>query len=136
MSAMADIYTVVKHVLKNTAAITALVPTDNIRPSEDRSAPGTGSMIYYNWQDGLWDVKARRGQGTFGISCGAVDTKVDANTILDLVREALTARALTYSGGPLRVSLFKEIDSQIDSGTTDGGRSLAATTFDVKFVEA
>ena len=136
MSQMAQIYTAVKTVLDADGAITALVPADNIRPTDDASEPGPGSMIYYNWQDGAWDLKARRGRGTLAISAGSVDDKIDADTILDLVRAALTARALSYTGSPIRVHLFKEVVSLNDSGTADSGRSLAATTFDVKFVEA
>lgn len=136
MSVMAKIYTAVKTVLDNDAAIIALLPADNIRPTDDASEPEPGNMIYYNWQGGAWDLKARRGRGTLAVSTGSVDDKVNADEILDLVRAALTARALTYPGSPIRVHKFREVDSLNDSGTADSGRSLAATTFDVRLVEA
>ena len=135
-SVMSKIYEAVRTVLKNDAGITAKVPVDNIRPTDDESEPAPGNMIYYDYSSGKWDVKRRRGQGVFSVSCGSVDEKVHANEILDLVRDALTARALTYSGSPIRMHLFKEDDSLSDSGTADSGRAQAATTFAVKFVEA
>ena len=132
---MAKIYTAVKHVLDDQIP-TATVPTNNIRPTRDESEPEAGNMIYYNWTAGSWDVKRRRGIGVLTLSCGSVDANKDANEILDLVRDALTARALSYSGSPLRVHLFKEDNALIDAETTASGRSLAATSFNVKMVEA
>lgn len=132
---MGKVYTAVKHVLDDQIA-SGTVPHDNIRPTQDESEPGTGNMIYYNWSSGSWDVKRRRGTGILSVSVGSVEEGVDANEILDLVRDALTARALSYSGSPLRVHLFKEADSLADADTTDSGRSLAATSFNVKMVEA
>ena len=132
---MSKIYTAVKTVLDGALSPTP-VPADNIRPTQDESEPGAGNMVYYNWVGGRWDVKRRRGTGVLQLSVGSVEEGVDANEILDQVRDALTARALSYSGSPLRVHLFKETDSQADAETTASGRSLAATSFDVKMVEA
>ena len=134
-SAMAKIYTAVNKVLTDALA-PATVPAVNIRPTQDESEPDVGNMVYYNWVSGSWDVKRRRGTGLLSLSVGSVEEGVDANEILDLARDALTARALSYSGSPLIVHLFKETDSLADAETTDSGRSLAATSFDVKMVEA
>ena len=131
---MASIYEAVKHVLDATIP-TSRVPTNNIRPAQDVSEPEVGGMIYYNWASGGEDIKRRRATGVLSLSVGSVINGIDANQILDLVRDALTARALTYSGSPIRVSLFKETDSLADAETTDSGRSIAATTFTVKMVE-
>lgn len=132
---MTKIYTAVKHVL-DAAIPVATVPHVNIRPADDASEAQAGNMIYYGWAAGRWDSKSSRGSGTLNVSVAAVDDKVDAGAILDQVRDALTARALSYTGSPIRVHLFRETDSLGDAGTTDSGRSLAATSFDVKFVEA
>ena len=132
---MAKIYTAVKKVLDDALA-PGTVPADNIRPTQDESEPGVGNMVYYNWASGSWNVKRRSGIGVLSVSVGSVEEGVDANEILDSVRDALTARALSYSGSPLRVHLFKEADSLADADTTGSGRSLAATSFNVKMVEA
>jgi len=136
MSKMADFYDAVFKVLKNTAAITAYVPELNIRPSEDAVESPVGNMIYYGWTGGRWDEKRRRGEGTFAVSVGAVDNKVKGGELLDLVRAALTARALTEKATGIKVALFAEDDAFTDAGTTDGGRYQAAAVFRVKMVEA
>lgn len=136
MNRMTDLYDAVFQVLKDTAAITTLVPAANIRPSEDAVASPTGNMIYYGWTGGRWDEKKRRGEGTFGITVAAVDNKVKGGEILNLIREALTARALTEKATDIRVSLFSEDDAFTDAGTTDSGRSEVAAAFRVLMVEA
>lgn len=136
MSKMADFYDAVFGVLKDTAAITALVPEENIRPSEDAVEQPVGNMIYYGWTGGRWDEKKGRGEGTFAISVGAVDNKVKGTELLDLVREALSARALTEKATGFKVPLFAEDNAFTDAGTTDGGRYQAAAVFRVKLVEA
>ena len=136
MSKMADFYDAVFKVLKGTAAIAVLVPEANIRPSEDPLEQPSGNMIFYGWTGGRWDEKKRRGEGTFAVSVGAVDNKVKGGELLDLVRAALTARALTEEATGLKVSLFAEDDAFTDAGTTDGGRYQAAAVFRVKMVEA
>ena len=136
MSKMADFYDAVFGVLKDTAAITAVVPEANIRPSEDPANEPPGNVIFYGWAGGRWDEKKRRGEGTFAITVGAVDNKVKGGELLDLVRAALTARALTEKATGLRVSLFAEDDAFTDAGTTDGDRYQAAAVFRVKMVEA
>ena len=135
MSEMAGIYKPLVKVLGDTAAITALVPAANIRPSEDVAEPPTGNMIYYVWTGGRWDRKKRRGEGTLVLTVAMVDNKVKADDVLDLVREALTPRALTAQATGLRVSLFAEDDSFTDAGTTDSGRYQAVAGFSVKMVE-
>jgi len=132
---MAKIYTALKTVL-DAAFDPGDVPHDNIRPAQDLSEPEAGNMIYYSYTSGSWDNKARRGSGVISLSVGSVKEGVDANGLLDQARDALTARSLSYVGSPIRVHLFRESESLTDADTTDSGRSLAATSFDVKFVEA
>ena len=132
---MASIYDAIKHVL-DAEIPTATVPKNNIRPSNDLSDPEAGNMIFYNYISGAEDRKKRRATGILTFSCASVEKDIDANAILELVRDALTARALSYSGSPLRVHLFKENDSLADAETTASGRELAATSFTVKMVEA
>lgn len=136
MSKMAEFYTAVFQVLKEDTAISALVSEENIRPSLDPVESPTGNMIYYGWTGGRWDEKKRRGEGTFAVSVGAVDNKVKGGELLDLVRAALTARALTEKATGLRVDLFAEDDAFTDAGTTDSNRYQAAAIFRVKMVEA
>ena len=136
MSKMTNFYDAVFQVLKDTVAITTLVPEANIRPSEDAVESPTGNMIYYGWTGGRWDEKRRRGEGTFAVSVGAVDNKVKGDELLDLVRAALTARALTEKATGVKVALFAEDDAFTDSGTTDSNRYQAAAVFKVKMVEA
>ena len=136
MSKMADFYEAVFQVLKNTGEITALVPEANIRPSEDAAQSPTGNMIYYGWTGGRWDEKRRRGEGTFAVSVGTVDNKVKGGELLDLVRTALTAKALTAKASGIKIALFAEDDAFSDAGTTDEGRYRAAAVFRVKMMEA
>jgi len=136
MSRMAEFYDAVFQVLKDDAEIAALVDEENIRPSEDPVESPTGNMIYYGWTGGRWDEKRRRGEGTFAVSVGAVDNKVKGGELLDLVRAALTARALTEKATGVKVALFAEDDAFTDAGTTDSNRYQAAAVFKVKMVEA
>ncbi len=136
MSKMADFYDAVFQVLKDSAPIIALVPEENIRPSEDAAEPPLGNMIFYGWTGGRWDEKRRRGEGTFAVSVGAVDNKVKGGELLDLVRAALTARALTEKATGMKVALCAEDDAFTDAGTTDSNRYQAAAVFRVKMVEA
>lgn len=136
MSEMADLYEAVYKVLKGTGAITAFVPAANIRPSEDVEDPPTGNMIYYGWSGGRWDRKKRRGEGSFEITVAVVDNKIEATEVMDLVRAALTPKALTAELSGVKVSLFSEEDAFTDAGTTASNRFQAATVFSVKMVEA
>ncbi len=136
MSRMADFYDAVFQVLKDDAEIAALVAEENIRPSEDPAESPTGNMIYYGWTGGRWDEKRRRGEGTFAVSVGAVDNKVKGGELLDLVRAALTAKALTEKATGVTVALFAEEDAFTDAGTTDSNRYQAAAVFKVRMMEA
>lgn len=135
MSKMADFYDAVFQVLKADGSISAVVPEVNIRPSEDVTEPLAGNMIYYGWTGGRWDEKRGRGEGTFTVSVGAVDNKVKGVELLDMVRNALTARALTEKATGFKVALFVEDDAFTDAGTTDQGRYQAVAAFRVKMVE-
>ena len=136
MSEMADLYDAVFKVLSGAGSITALVPAANIRPSEDVADPPPGNMIYYGWAGGRWDRKRRRGEGTFGITGAVVDNKVKASEVLDLVRAALTPRALSDELTDVKVALFSDDDAFTDAGTTASDRYQAATVFLVKLAEA
>ncbi len=136
MSRMAEFYDAVFQVLKDDAAIAALVNEENIRPSEDPVEAPTGNMIYYGWTGGRCAERRRRGEGTFVVSVGDVDNKVKGGELLDLVRAALTARALTEKATGIKVALFAEDDAFTDAGTTDSNRYQAAAVFNVKMVEA
>ena len=135
MSLHPKLFQALKHVLNGTAAITAVVPAANIRPSEDPTQPAAGNTITYTWQAGRVDKRARRGEGVLALVAASVDNKVLANDILDLVRDALSARSLSYTGSPVVVHRFDEV-TFTDVGTTDGNRWQAATTFEVRMIEA
>ena len=65
-----------------------------------------------------------------------MENKVKAGEILDLVREALTAKALTEKASGIKISLFSEDDAFTDAGTTDSGRYQVVAAFRVLMVEA
>ena len=136
MAAHTRLYEAVRHVLAGAGSITAKVPADNIRPSEDPLEPAAGNSIVYNWQAGRWFPKSRRGEGVLSLQVGAVNNKLVADEILDLVRAVLSARALSYSGSPVRVHQFVEDGAFTDAGTTDSDRFQAATSFQVRMIEA
>jgi hypothetical protein len=124
------------YVLKNTAAITALVPEANIRPNEDPAEPLPGNAIYYLWSGGRWDNKGKRGEGIVSVVVAAVKNHQEASEIMDLVRATLTAKDLSYAGSPVRVHQFAEDGAFTDAGTTDSGRFQAATSYQVRMIEA
>lgn len=135
MSKMSSFYDAIFQVLKGIAPIVALVPEENIRVSEDPVEAPTGNMIYYNWTGGRWDEKRGRGEGTLALTVAAVDNKVSGGEIIDLVRAALTAKALTEKATGMKVALFAEDDAFTDIGTTDSVRYQAAAVFRVKMQE-
>jgi len=136
MSGITKIYTAVKTVLTGYTPLTAKVPVNNIRPSEDPSEPAVGNMLYYSISGFQWDTKRLRGQGVLNVSVAATGNNIRAGEIMDIVRDVLTARVLSYDGGPLTFHLCKEQESYTDAGTTDSDRWLAATSFDLKVTEA
>lgn len=124
------------YVLSNDSEITALVPVDNIRPIEDPLEPDAGNVIYYGWSSGRWHRKQKRGEGSFSITAAAVKNHAEATAIMDLIRDKLTERSLSYDGSPVRVHLFAEDDATTDTGTTASDRFLSVAVFSVKFIEA
>jgi len=135
MSMHLKLFQALKAVLNNISGITAVVPAANIRPSEDPTQPAAGNTITYTWQAGRVDKKARRGEGSLTLVAASVDNKVSANSILELVRNALSAQSLSYVGSPVVVHRFDE-ETFTDVGTTDGNRWQAAATFEVRMIEA
>jgi hypothetical protein len=136
MSKMTDFYDAVFQVLRDDAAVSALVPEANIRPSEDPVASPSGNMVFYGWTGGRWDKKRHRGEGTLALTVAVADNKVEAGALLDLVRIALTPKELSSKVTSIRIALFSENDAVTDGATTDAGRYQAATSFAVKMVEA
>ena len=131
---MSGLFVAMKTVLTADAPLLAVVPVNNIRPAEDPTAPAAGNLVYYGWASGSWGDKRKRGEGVIRIAAGAVDNNVAAGSILDLVRAALTARKLSYTGGPVRVHLWQEESAFTDAGTTDSDRFLAATNYRVRWI--
>jgi len=131
---MSGMFVALKAVLTVDAPLLAVVPVNNIRPAEDPTEPEAGNLLYYGWASGSWDVKRNRGEGVIRIAAGAVDNNVVAGSILDLVRAALSARKLSYTGGPVRAHLWQEESAFTDAGTTDSARFLAATNYRVRWI--
>lgn len=135
-SVISKVMSAVSHVLSNDATILARVPTANIRPREDVTEPADGNEIYYGWNAGSWDAKSSRGEGTLAVTVSSIKNNQDATEILDLVRKALTPRALRDANKGVVVARFAESDAFSDAGTTDSLRFLVATSFEVKFIGA
>ncbi len=112
------------------------VPANNLRPGEDPSEPEPGNMIFYNLSGTKWDSKSKRGTGILSVSVAAVGNNITAGEIMDIIREVLTARALTNAAAGVTVHMIKESEDYTDVGTTASDRWLAATSFDWKLIEA
>ena len=127
----------ITHVLSNDSAIVpSLVPVANLRPREDPTEVVSGNSIYYGWGAGSWDNKRQRGEGTIAVAVSSVKNNQEATEIMDLVRKALTPRALRDAGKGVIVSRFAEDGGFSDAGTTDSNRFLVTSSFDVKFIGA
>jgi len=135
-SKIAKLYTAVKKVLTEASALTSLVTANNIRPAEDPSEPESGPVVYYGLTGTKWDAKRGRGEGVLTLNVSSAGNNVDAGEIMDVIRDVLTAKALSYDGSPVTVHMLKESESYADAGTTVSDRWLAATSFDWKLVEA
>lgn len=112
------------------------VPKNNLRPGEDPSEPEAGNMIFYNLSSTGWNKRSRRGTGVLSVSVAAVGNNITAGAIMDIIREVLTARALTNAGAGVTVHMMNESEDYTDVGTTASDRWLAATSFNWKLVEA
>lgn len=126
----------VSFVLENDTDITTRVPVANLRPREDPSELVDGNAIYYGWNAGSWDVKRSRGEGTLAVTVSSTKNNQDATEIMDLVRKALTPRALRDAGKGIVVARCAEAGDFSDAGTTDSIRFLVATSFEVRFIGA
>ena len=137
--AFTNFYDHVFEVLSNDAAVVALVPNSaNIRPSEDRSEPEAGPVIHYRWEQAQWQAKQKRGLGRFVVVCADPDNKVDALEIMEAVRDAMSAKALSNVATPkVRVQRFDEAESLADSAAPSVTNRLEVTTeFEVRLIEA
>lgn len=118
------------------AIVPAQVPAANLRPREDPTEVVAGNAIYYGWSAGSWDRKRQRGEGTIAVAVAATKNNQEATEIMDLVRKALTPRALRDAAKGVVVARFAEDGGFSDSGTTDSSRFLVATSFEVRFTGA
>jgi hypothetical protein len=120
------------------AIVPALVSANNVRPSDDVVQAEPGNLIHYSWLSSAFEQRANRARGLLLLTVEASESKLVAQTIVGLVRSALTARKITGAvagGQQLRMHLFKEELVTNDQGVTAAGRWRASMQFQALFVK-
>ena len=127
-----DFYESAFRVLSNDAAILAVVPVENIRPSNDPTRQVEGGLIVYGWSTSAEDRKARRATGTLNITCAATANKISAQDIIQAFRDAFTPRLVTDA--KVTIHLAKEQQSTADEATDATGRFAVAAAYQIKMI--
>jgi len=122
-------------VLTGDATLTAMVPAGNIFPQLDPMAASAGNQISFGWTNSVWDVRQKRGVGSFLLRVHAVENVAKAEEIFQRVRLILTPRSLTLVG-TVTVHRLREVTAGQELSQDSTGRFTYTATWDVNLIDA
>lgn len=126
------IYKSVREILKADATITAKVPAENIFPANNAGSPRPGGIIVIAASNVAWSDKAKRGGCTLKIDVESVESVVEADNLLQHVKDLITSKSMTRNG--LRVAAKLQPDNG-DTTVAPSQRLVASGTWNLKYVE-